>query len=450
MSEHAEKITAGVYSLRWLLLRMIAIPLMVGSLLVVIFSATSIYLEIAEVYDANLAQYAKILMQVVDTDKVGKKDDVQKGQNLSSDEGNIAYRTYQKGEMFNISKRAKGFGNVSPPTGFSNQVIKGKLWRFFVLLSDDGDTRVEVGQKFALRHEMAFQLMGSLWLPGLLFLVVVFVTTWSGVTRGMKQVTDLSAQVDSRDASDLTPITPERMPEEITPFMRALNRLLGRMNESLLREREFTDNAAHELRTPLAAIKAQAQAIEGSQPKGKTLEGMDNLLQSIDRSTYMVEQLLAFSRLQGAGGDRAPVELAPVIEDVLTELSPVMSSRSIVPDVSLAADCVVQGNDHALFLLFKNIIDNAVKFSPGGGDVHVRLFKADERIVFEVQDAGPGVPPEYLSQIFDRFFRMNKSTTPGSGIGLAIVKWVAQAHGAQIEAVNTHPGLCFRLAFPSI
>ncbi|MBI1216497.1 MAG: hypothetical protein GC185_11860 [Alphaproteobacteria bacterium] len=449
------------YSLRWRLLRMIAVPLMLGSLLVAMFSAWSIYHEIEEIYDTNLAQYARMLLQVVDTDKMGRKtpdvdndaDDDKKSAELSKPahpyESHIAYRTYLKGEMFTISKSAHVFGDVAPPAGFSDQVIHGKRWRFFVLLGDDGQTRVEVGQKFSIRHELVFQLMGSLWLPGLLFVAVVFLATWSGVSRGLRQIVDLSAAVDRRDAGDLAPISPGRLPEEIMPFLRALNRLLGRLDDGLRREREFTDNAAHELRTPLAAIKTQAQAIaQAQQREGRAVEGMDNLLSGIARSTRLVEQMLAFSRLQGAAAAREPVELAPVIDDVLAELEPATAARGVTAELDAEPDCTVLGNDHALFLMFRNIVENAVKFSPKGGKVTLRLRKTLSAITAEALDEGPGIPPGDAARIFERFYRADKGASEGSGIGLAIVKWVADAHGARVEAVNTNPGFCLRVTFP--
>lgn len=427
------------YSLRWRLLQMISAPLLAGSFVVILLSAYAIYHEIGEIYDANLAQYARILLQVVDAGHANK------GAARDKRDGHIVYYTYEKGEIFTVRQSAKSQDENAFPQGFSNQRIKGKPWRFFVMTGGDGRLRIEVGQKFALRHELFFQLMGSLWLPGVLFLALVFLTTWYGLTRGLRQMVDLSKQVDVRDATDLSPIASGAAPEEITPLLRALNRLLARMGESLRREREFTDNAAHELRTPLAAIKMQAQAIAKTQEGAPA--GMANLLAGIERSARMVEQMLAFSRLQNAKIENETVELAPIVNDALSELASAAQGRGVSFQAEMAEDVAVAGDDYALYLMIKNVIDNAVKFSPHGGRVCLRLTQTQEGAVFEVQDEGSGIAPAHGQKVFERFYRIDKTQTTGSGIGLAIVKWVAEAHGARIETLNANPGLLFRISF---
>jgi two-component system sensor histidine kinase QseC len=439
-------------SLRRAFFRMVSVPLLMCSLLIWSAGMAYIYTEVDEVYDATLAQYAREIDHLTKQGIFGVDD------NLGDDpaakpqhkyERKIMFRIFESGKMVARSSFIDGLENAPLAPGYYDRKIDGKRWRIFVLASSETGRIVEVGNRYGIRYEMMRQLILCLLVPAILFLVAAMYLVWWGAARSLKQLVALSSQVDARDVNDMTPIADPAIPQEVQPLLSALNRLFARVSDSFRREKEFTDNAAHELRTPLAAIKTQAQVIEKSEKftvEGRA--GFDNLLDAIDRAANMVDSLLAFSRVQADKGEHAPVDLSALVRRETDELMRFTSwqGRRLAVDVAPAA--IVSGSAQGLSILVRNIIVNALKFTPDSGEVKVSLASGPHGTVLRVADTGPGIPDAMKDKVFERFFKGQKSVAAGSGLGLAIVKSIAEMHGAEITLSDNQPaGLVFEVLF---
>lgn len=441
-------------SLRSAFFRIVSVPLVICSLLIWSAGMAYIYTEVDEVYDATLAQYAR------EIDHLTREGVFAADGNIAEDpdakpqhkyERKIMFRIFQDGKLVARSSFIDGLENAPLPPGYYNRMIEDKKWRIFVLASNETGRIVEVGNRYAIRYEMIRQLIICLLIPAILFLVAAMYLVWWGAARSLKQLVALSSQVDARDVNDMTPIADPTIPQEVQPLLSALNRLFTRVSDSFRREKEFTDNAAHELRTPLAAIKTQAQVIEKSETL--TVEGQagfGNLLEAIDRATGMVDSLLAFSRVQTDKSEYVPVDLSGLVRREADELLRFTSWRGRRMTVDVSPDTVISGSAQGLSILVRNIIVNALKFTPDTGEVKVSLSSDARGVVLRVTDTGPGIPDAMKDKVFERFFKGRKSVSSGSGLGLAIVKSIADMHGAEIKLSDNQPsGLVFEVRFKS-
>lgn len=432
-------------SLRINLIRALVLPLAAAMLFIGVFSVLSIYHEVDEVYDATLVQFAKTLSRSAENFSLKHET-----HHLAHKyERNISYRIFKGGQMIAQSNDNDAFGDIVPVAGFSDQVVNGKAWRFFTFIDEDAGYTIEVAEKYGIRRELTLHLLSSLIFPGIVFVIAAFAVIWWGVTQGLQRLVGLSAEMDRREADDLTPVSDPAVPAEIQPLLDALNRLFLRISQSFSREREFTDNAAHELRTPLAAMKTQAQVIlktEKLTPEGQA--GFDNLLASIDRAVDMTESLLSLARVQADTNQKQPIDLGEVAKRECAGFEKAANAKKISLSANFEENTFVSGVPYALGLLARNIIQNAIKFTPPGGSVAVTVEKVADEIVFSVTDTGPGIPDAYKDKVFDRFFRVNKSSQTGSGLGLAMVKWIADAHHARIHLADNKPaGTVITVAF---
>ncbi len=429
------------YSLRLHLLSLISIPIILAGCVIGGFAMYSAYHEISEVYDAQLSHAAKVLLQLTEHEvKEHESYEIELGAERPDIshryEKNISFRIWKGNHLVTESVSAEDFENINAPPGFSDQKISDKQWRFFVFVDDKTDITVEVAERYEIRTELIIQILGSFFVPALVFVPLLFLLVWLGTTRSLKPLLDVSIAVDKRDASDLAPINACRIPKEVMPLIRALNRLLTRLDTGLRREREFTDNAAHELRTPLAAMKTQTQVLlkkAGDVPECK--DGLDNLHASIDRAAYMVDQLLSFSRMQSRDLEFEKINFSALIQDVLKELSPLAIAKRQECEANIAPDIYVTGNKEALSIMVRNVVDNAIKYTPEQGHINV-ILKNDGTL--SVSDNGAGVSDNDKEKVLERFSR-GDTKSQGSGLGLAMVKWACDLHGADLSLSNNEP-----------
>ncbi|MGA8260924.1 MAG: ATP-binding protein [Arenicellales bacterium] len=433
------------YSLRWRIVRLVGIPVVLSGLLVGAFALYSSWKEVREVYDTQLIHSAKILHQLTEHELSENED---KTINLIPEtedlgykyERNIAFRIWHDGSPITRSVNAPPFGLLKAPPGFSNQRVSGEKWRFFVYSDPDSGITVETSERFEIRYELVWYLLLGLLLPGSLFIPVALVIVWLGTSRGLRPLAFLSRDVDTRDSDDLSSIEPERTPREIDALINALNRLFGRLKEALNRERDFTDNAAHELRTPLAAIKTQAQALRSRlQGASRHDEAFANLLSSIDRATSLVDKMLAFSRLQKESCRPTPVDLPSLLGETIADMAgDAVAKRH---ELTLEADepTTIYGDRDALGIMVRNLVENAIKYTPPGGRISVGLTKLGSRPSILVQDTGPGIADAEKGRVLNRFYRIAGADSPGGGLGLAIVKWIADQHRADLSLSDVEP-----------
>ncbi|MES2183939.1 MAG: ATP-binding protein [Pseudomonadota bacterium] len=343
--------------------------------------------------------------------------------------------------------------------GFSDMTVEGTRYRVYsiqtplqtVQIAQDMDARQHGAQAQALRATLPVLVTGPL-----LMLAIAWI-----IARTLAPVDRVRRQVAARAAGDLEPLPDADLPDEVRPLVQELNLLFGRVRGAFDAQRHFVADAAHELRSPLTALKLQVQALKRA-PAGDTAAhdaAVARLGQGIDRAIDLVGQLLALAR-QDSGGDAgdatgaaapAPMDLRDVVQTAVAEVLPHALARRIDLGVVHAEPAVVRGQADALHILLRNLLDNAVKYTPEGGRVDVDLRVAGGAVSLAVEDSGPGIAEENRERVFDRFFREAGTSVGGSGLGLAIVKAVAERHGAQVRLGPSADlkGLRVEVVFPA-
>lgn len=353
---------------------------------------------------------------------------------------NDGLRIYHSHEKLALPERAE--------LGFSTVNTRGGPWR--VYSAQQGNTVVQVAQPLSARREVAADMALRTVAPLLLLFPFLGALVWVTVGRGLAPVRRVATEVQSRDAASLAPIADAGLPQEIQPLTHALNDLLSRLDHALDAQRAFVADAAHELRTPLTALKLQIQLAERAAGEGERAAAFAELKQGFERAMRLVQQLLTLAR-QEPGASRTvrePVDLEALARSVVSELAPGAALRGIDVGVVAGAAENIAADQDALRILINNLVENAIRYAPDGGRVDVSVAATADALSVRVRDTGPGIPPQELERVFDRFYRVPGTQVPGSGLGLAIVKRIADAHGAKVTLTNTGNGLCAEVTFP--
>jgi len=320
--------------------------------------------------------------------------------------------------------------------GFSTQPIAQWQWRVFSLLSggvwiqvaERDDVRLELSQKLALAT--VAPLVASIPLL-LLLLSLLF-------RYGLAPLSSLARQIAAREPGSVAPLELARAPAEIAPLLGALNGLLQRVRDALERERRFTADAAHELRTPLAALKVHAQNAARAASAAEREASLQRMQQGLERTVHLAGQMLTYSRA-AAPGDASRLErvpLRPLVAEAVDIIQPLAQERQVALHVACEAAAegiAVHGERQKLLSLVTNLLDNAVRYGPAGGRVEVALRRNGAEASLAVVDEGPGIPTELRQRVFESYYRIPGSGGAGSGLGLAIVKEIALAHGASVQ-----------------
>ena len=325
--------------------------------------------------------------------------------------------------------------------GFSNVKARDKTYR--VLSVQTASQTIQVAQDEAARREIAGRLALRTAAPIALMAPLLMLLMWWVVSQSLLPVARVRRQVAERQARDLSPVSESGLPDEIRPLVIELNLLFKRLQEAFEAQQHFVADAAHELRSPLAALKLQIQGLQrasGNEARGLAITRLSS---GIDRATRLVEQLLVLARQEAsmaAGMKPTLVSLAAICRLALEDMIAVAHERSIDLGLSHADATSIEGYPEALRILIRNLLDNAVKFSPQGGRIDLAVHAREGAVELAVDDSGPGIPLEYRERVLDRFYRVDGSRTAGSGLGLAIVKSVAERHGAEL-ALDDSVGL---------
>ncbi len=335
--------------------------------------------------------------------------------------------------------------------GYSTINHAGGRWRMFSVAA--GDQVIQVAQPTALRTELAVAAAWRILMPVLVLLPFIGVAVWFMVGQGLAPLNRVAKAVGRRSPTSLEPLPTRDLPEELEPLVGALNDLLSRLGQSFDTQRRFAADAAHELRTPLTALTLQIQLAERAATPEDRARSFTRLKEGVKRATRLVQQLLTMARLDPDAADKPAerVELDRLAASVADELHPLADQKHIAISTRLSP-AAVSGAEDALRLLANNLVDNAIRYTPEGGRIEVRVAREDGKSVLEVADNGPGVPPEERSRVFDRFYRAVGTEVPGSGLGLAIVHQVASLHGgiAVLTDGLDGRGVTVRIVMPAI
>ncbi len=338
-----------------------------------------------------------------------------------------------------------GFSTVDSPAG---------RWRVFGVIAR-GHV-IQVAQALRVREQRAARLALRTLAPFGVLMPVLALLIWWIVGRSLRPLGELASSVRTRSPAALDPLPSASLPDEVRPLVDALNDLLSRLAAALQHERAFIADAAHELRSPLTALSLQLQALQTATGDPERAAATGQLKAGVARATRLVEQLLTLARHERRPArEPGPVALDDLARAVVTELVPLADSKQIDLGVAVAEPATVPGDAEALRVLVRNLVDNAIRYTPQDGrvDVSVRRETSEgaSRAVVEVSDTGPGIPVPERERVFDRFYRVPGTATPGSGIGLAIVKAIADQHGARVELGSGADGrgLRARVQFPA-
>ena len=340
--------------------------------------------------------------------------------------------------------------------GLAEVDVQGERWRTFGV-AERGRV-IQVAQPVRIRENQATDAALRSVLPLAAAAPLLAAALWWLIALSLKPLAQVADQVRARDVSSLQPLPTTGLPDEVAPLVSALNALLARLSEALASQRAFVADAAHELRSPLTALKLQAQMLGRAADEPARAQANQALVAGVDRAARLVEQLLALARHEPGGGIDATgsplqaVGLAPLLRQVLAESAPLVDARGMQLALRVDDEALrVMGDADALAMLARNLVDNALRYTPPGGQVDVRLAALDKSVVLQVDDSGPGIPAGERERVFERFVRgSGASQASGSGLGLAIAQAIAQRHGARLR-LDTSPlgGLRVELRLPA-
>ena len=341
-------------------------------------------------------------------------------------------------------------------SGFIDEQLGGQTWRLYYLPSKNGQWLVASGQKSHERDELVFSLTATQIVPWLLVLpVLLMAMTWA-VRRALAPVHDIAFELEHRSADDLQAVTDAQAPAEIKPLLTAMNSLFLRIEATFTRERRFTADAAHELRTPLAALRAQWDVMRHSVGNAERQRAESKVGIGLDRMERLVTQMLALSRVEAQGvaqakGWSATVAWPVIVEQAISDCLPLADRRHIEIACDWPADPTpampMRGDDALLTVLLRNLLDNAVRYAPAHTLVTLR-FAADH---LAVENDGPALPQSAFARLGERFHRPEGQPESGSGLGISIARRIADLHGLRLSfspAADEGTGMRVVLARP--
>lgn len=407
--------------------------------------------EFAEILDAHLAQSATLL--IVQSSHELDEVETEHAPLLHKYSRRVAFQVWAGGKVLRLhSANAPSQPLAVREQGFSDSVIEGIRWRVFSTWDDSGESLIHVAERAEVRDELANNIANNLLKPLLISLPLLALLLWVAVSRSLRPLVKLTSEVAHRDPDNLAPLDTESAPREVVPLIERLNKLFSRMTSSLQKERRFTADAAHELRTPVAGIKAQAQVARAASSETERNHALDNAILGCDRAAHLIEQLLTLARIDTLGDDvTEPCSLRGAAAEVIAAIAPAALNQNIRLELEEGDEVMVRGNPVLLRILLRNLIDNAVRHTLPGTPVWINVGYEQGQGYLSVNDNGPGIPEVELARVAERFYRPVGTSASGSGLGLSIVKRIAEIHNAtlRIAAQREEKGLSVTVLFKS-
>lgn len=406
--------------------------------------------KINELFDTQQMLFAKRLATINPQELSQQPQSLPKTKKLvrhhrgNQDDDALAFAVFTRdGQMvLNDGDNGKNFLFNYQRNGFSDGKLRGDddLWRMVWLETPDQRYLVVVGQEWEYRDDMTRDIVQSNLVPWLFALPVMLILLYWLVSRELSPLKRIALQLNQRLPDDGSPLATPRLPQEVRPIVDALNTLFARINQMLLRERRFTSDAAHELRSPLAALKVQTEVVQlAHDDEQMRHHALNNLDKGIDRATRLVDQLLTLSRLdaEAALENRQRIDLRQLLQQAVIDHYNKAQQAAVELKLHLP-QAQVQRDGHSLLLtlLVRNLLDNAIRYSRSGSTVDITLGVDG----LEVADNGPGVSEQDLARIGERFYRPPGQEKSGSGLGLSIVKNIAELHGMRVRFANRPQG----------
>ncbi|WP_395701806.1 sensor histidine kinase, partial [Aquabacterium sp.] len=322
-------------------------------------------------------------------------------------------------------------------------VVDGLRWRSFAIAAHD--KVIQVAQPIAIREGLAAKAALRSVLPLAAVAPLLAAALWWLVASALRPLSRMAGALREADVATLHPLPEDDLPDEVRPLVHSLNAMLERVAQAFDSQRAFVADAAHELRSPLTALKLQAQLLKRAPDDASRAAALDALVNGVERATRLVEQLLTLAR-QEPGAAPAPASdlaLLPLLRQVLADLHPQAQARGsgLSLQADEADDAKVRADAPALSVLVRNLVDNALRYAPAGGEVQVGVQRQGGRVLLQVDDSGPGIPEPERERVFERFVRGSSAAQDsGSGLGLAIVRSIAQRLGATVALADSPLG----------
>jgi two-component system, OmpR family, sensor kinase len=392
--------------------------------------------EANELFDYQLQEIAEALPSEPFSQVLGSRD--------TGDEGIVLQIWNRNGALMYYSRPRAPLAPRAE-LGFSTERTDRGDWRVYGAIV--GDNVVQLAQPVSVRNRLAANVaLRTLW-PLIVLLPLLGLAVWVVVGRGLKPLRRVAGALDARHPEALDALPDTRLPLEVQPLVRALNGLLARLSTALDTQKAFVADAAHELRTPLAAVQIQTQLVARASDDAARREALADLQAGVTRATRLAEQLLALARSEPDGHTETDsIDLHALLEDCVLTYAPLAQQRGVDLGIEKNDVATVSGNAEALRVMFNNLVDNAAKYTPAGGRVDVSLIVEDGHPVVRIADSGPGIPTAERERVFDRFYRAGASANrvrtdiAGSGLGLAIVRRIALQHGASVTLGDSPAG----------
>lgn len=411
--------------------------------------------ELNEMLDAHLAQAATLLVvQFADELDDFDEDDIDTDSMATPHKysRSVAFQVWDHGRRLVLrSANAPLTALASRQAGFSQTEREGNEWRVFSTWDREGEVLIHVAEQVSVRRELARAMTRNLLLPLLLALPLLAGLIWLAVALGLRPLARLTHSLARRDPHNLSALD-TRVPQEVRPMIERLNHLFARIQALIENERRFTADAAHELRTPVAAIKAQLQVAQGAEHRVQQAQAIHNALLGTDKAVHLIEQLLTLARLESVdAAAMQPCALRALATDVIADQAPIALQSAVRMQLLPGAEQVVSGLPVLLTVLLRNLLDNAVRYSPAHTEVSVAVTRIDGRAVLWIEDQGRGLSPADRERVCQRFYRVLGTDTDGSGLGLSIVQRIVAIHQAELrlEAGSGGRGLRVSVAFPA-
>ncbi|RCS21646.1 sensor histidine kinase [Phyllobacterium salinisoli] len=404
--------------------------------------------EINNIYDAQLINDANVLWALLekpleapgpDTPKHIKRLDFAMGNQLSLNEDVDDYadahmfRVWKDGKIRVFSSHALPASVPIAQTRLSDVTYHHKRWRVYSLPISDKNIVIEVGEELQLRETLVANILLNLFFPLLVMVPIIGLLIWFSIYNGLRTIRDLINQIRSRSPDDLSVIPVVTLPQDLVPLGRSINQLLAKLDRSLMAERCFADNAAHQLRTPHAGIKLLLQMLEKADTDEERRMIIANLVQGNENAMRLIEQLLRAGRVGHQPMELKSVALYRTTASVVAEMGHSITSKQ--QDVALegVVGARVNADEPLLRLLIGNLMENAIKYTPDKGSIAITIHEAGDKWILSICDNGPGIAPEHREAVFQRFYRVGTPETEGAGLGLSIVADIAERLSAVVS-----------------
>lgn len=414
--------------------------------------------EAEELFDAHLIQAASLLIAQTQADHDEDDEASEHAQSLHRYVRRVIFQVWSGNSLLLRSPNAPETPLSPVHEGLSESRIDGEGWRIYASQNVQNGRLIQVGERISAREEMADAVARGMLGPLLLALPALALLIWLAVRHGLQALDRIADELAQRAPEHLAPLSsPQPLPDELQPLQNQINALFKRVEDNLEKERRFTADAAHELRTPLAALRAQAEiALNGDDETGRR-QALQRVIQAADRQAHLVAQLLLLARVDSLLQlELESFDCVALARDLLAELAPAALDKPIELVLEGETELWMRGNPSWLGILLRNLIDNAVRYSPPGCQVHLRIEKIGDKGRIVVEDNGPGLSASELACLEQRFWRKLDPTpgmpvAEGCGLGLSIVRRIANLHGASLSYFSRtaeSAGLRVELAIP--